>query len=104
MQYRRVGDLQNDYVEAQSPPSSYAVAAAVDGEPGAWSRVLLVTFARAFVIAPGLYLGGIRGTKLLTGAAMASTTITAMLFALYGMKKHSAPRYAVEIGQAEIET
>jgi hypothetical protein len=83
--------IQQDYVEQQSPPSSYAVAAALDGESGAWGRVLLVTFARAFVIAPGLYLGGVRGRYLLTGSAMASITITGMLFGLYALKRGTTP-------------
>lgn len=78
---------QPSYVETQSPPSSYAIAAAIDGEPGAWGRVLTVTLARAFIIFPGLYLGGIRGKHLLTGSLAASSTITAMLFGMYAAKK-----------------
>jgi hypothetical protein len=80
----------NGYVDQQSPPSSYAIAGALEGEPGAWGRVVLVTLARAFCIAPGLYLGGVRGRQIVTGSAMAAVTITGMLFALYGLKRACA--------------
>lgn len=75
------------YIEPQSPPSSYAVAAALDGEDGAWPRVLGVTLARAVIIFPGLYLGGVRGRHLFTGALAASASITGMLFVAYGIRK-----------------
>lgn len=82
----------DSYVAQKSPPSSYAIAGAIEGEPGAWGRVLLVTAARAFCIAPGLYLGGIRGRQIVTGSVGAAVTITGMLFALYGLKRAcSAP-------------
>jgi len=81
----------NTYVEPQSPPSSYAIAAALEGEPGAWGRVIGVTLARALFIVPGLYLGGIRGRKILTGSLMAATTITGALFILYGLKRSGMP-------------
>jgi hypothetical protein len=80
------------YVDQQSPPSSYAIAGALEGEPGAWGRVLLVTALRAFCIAPGLYLGGVRGKHVVTGSVMAAVTITGALFMLYGLKRAcSAP-------------
>lgn len=75
------------YVDQQSPPSSYAIAGALEGEPGAWGRVFLVTLARAFCIMPGLYIGGVRGKHIVTGSAAAAVTITGMLFALYGLKR-----------------
>jgi hypothetical protein len=78
------------YVEPQAPPSSYAIAGALEGEPGAWGRVFLVTFARALCIAPGLYIGGVRGRQIVTGSIGAAVTITGMLFALYGLKKACA--------------
>jgi hypothetical protein len=78
------------YIEQQSPPNSYAIAGALDGEPGAWGRVLLVTALRAFCIAPGLYLGGVRGRQIVTGSAMAAITITGSLFALYAAKRACA--------------
>lgn len=82
-------EIPAGYVEAHSPPSSYAVAAALDGEPGAWVRVFGVTASRAIIIFPGLYLGGIRGKHLFTGAVAASTVITGMLFVMYGLRKNA---------------
>jgi len=86
-----VADVDS-YVDQQSPPSSYAIAGALEGEPGAWGRVFLVTALRAVCIAPGLYLGGVRGRQIATGSAMAAVTITVALFGLYGLKRAcSAP-------------
>ena len=75
------------YVKPQSPPSSYAVAGVLDGEPGAWPRVFTGSAQRAVVIVPGLWLAGIRGRQLATGALYASATITTFLFVLYSLKK-----------------
>lgn len=70
-----------------SPPSSYAVASVYEGDPGAWPRVVTATAMRAFFVAPGLAVAGIRGKKLLVGSLAGSVGITAALFALYGLKR-----------------
>lgn len=44
-------------VEPQGPPSSYAVAAVLDGESGAIPRLVGLTVLRAIFIIPALYLG-----------------------------------------------
>lgn len=74
-------------VEAQSPPSTYAIAAVVDGEPRAWPRVAYLTAMRAAMIWPGLQLAGIRGRDALAGAAVGSVTITLLLLANYSLKQ-----------------
>ena len=78
------------YVAPQSPPSSYAIAGVLDGERGAWGRVARATAERSVMIAPGLWLAGIRGRELLAGAALASVSITTVLFAHYWRKKRAA--------------
>jgi hypothetical protein len=70
-------------VEPQSPPSTYAVAAFMDGVPGTWYRVLEVTTVRALFIGTGLFLAGYRGEQLLRGSLAGSAAITAWLMAGY---------------------
>ena len=72
-----------DLVELKSPPSTYAVADYMDGQKGAWYRVLEVTVNRAFFIGTGLYLAGFRGKDLLRGSLVSSFTVTAWLMAGY---------------------
>lgn len=74
-------------LETQSPPSSYAISAVFDGEPGAWTRVAFTTALRSGFIAPGLYLSGARGKQLLFGSLLGSVSITAFLFLYYGIKR-----------------
>ncbi|MFQ5339938.1 MAG: class I SAM-dependent methyltransferase [Anaerolineae bacterium] len=52
------------YVEKDSPPSSYAVAAALEKRPDAWGKVSSGTLQRALFLAPGLALAGVRGEQL----------------------------------------
>jgi hypothetical protein len=74
-------------IERDAPPSTYAIAAALDGEPGAWPRVASLTAVRAAMIWPGLYLAGIRGWRSAAGAAAGSTAITVLLLGYYGLKR-----------------
>lgn len=75
------------YVNPKSPPSSYAVAAVLEGEPFAVARVVGATAVRSAFIVPGLALAGVRGRHLLWGAVLGATGITAALFALYGLRR-----------------
>lgn len=74
-------------VEAGAPPSTYAIADVIEGKPGAWSRTLVLSTQRAFFIAPGLFLAGIRGPQLVKGALLSSATITAFLLGIYSLKR-----------------
>lgn len=76
-----------EYAQANLQPSASAVESVLNGEDGAWGRVALVTLMRAAGIAPGLWLGGIRGRQIVTGSVMAAVTITAALFAMYSIKR-----------------
>lgn len=80
------------FVEPGSPPTSYAVAGVLNGEPGAWGRVAWGVLERSVFIAPGLYLAGVRGKTLATGSLLASASITTWLFALYGIRRREALR------------
>ncbi len=74
-------------IEAQSPPSTYAIAAVIDGDPNAWGRVAYLTAIRAAMIWPGLRLAGIKGRDAMAGAAMGSAFITLLLLADYSFKR-----------------
>lgn len=80
------------YVEAHAPPSSYAIADAIEGKPGAWPRVAGLTAVRTAFILPGLLLAGIRGKQALTGATYGSVGISLYLLALYGSRKRKTER------------
>lgn len=81
------------YVDPNSPPSSYAVAAVYEGEPGSWAKVATATAMRAFFICPGLAIAGVRGRQLVYGSLLGSCGITAALFALYGLKRAGVMRW-----------
>lgn len=66
------------------PPSTYAISAWISGEPGAFWRVLNLTATRVIFIAPGVWLGGVRGTGRVLGVSAAvSATITLGLALTY---------------------
>ncbi len=73
-------------VQLESPPSTYAIAAWVDKEPGAGGRVAGLTLERAFFIGTGLFLAGFRGADLLKGALAASATVTGWIWADYSLR------------------
>jgi hypothetical protein len=74
-------------ISPESPPSSYAIAGVLNGEDGAWGRVMTGSLQRSIFIAPGLLLAGIRGTRVITGSLLASASITAWLFAYYANQR-----------------
>lgn len=84
---RKPGWGEAPYVEPQAPPSSYPVAAVIEGEPGGWPKVITGTIKRSVFIAPGLALAGIRGKQLVLGSIYSSVVVTAWLFGLYLARK-----------------
>ena len=78
------------YIRPGSPPSSYAVAAVLEGEPGGWWKVAKATALRAVFVAPGVAVAGLRGRKLVLGSLLGSVGITIALFALYGAQRGGA--------------
>lgn len=75
------------YVEAQAPPSSYAIADMIEGKPGALPRAIKFTALRSVFLVPGLYAAGIRGTTLLKGAGLGSVGLSLYLLGLYSVRK-----------------
>lgn len=75
-------------VQRGSPPTTYAVLAAIEGEPGSWERVAFGIGVRALPIAVGMFIVGVRGWRLPVGALLASSLVTGMLFAHYGARKY----------------
>lgn len=82
-------------MESGAPPSSYAVAAVVNGERGGIPRLIGVTGVRALMIAPGIWIADrlMRGKNeplsiWRTGgmSLAASTTISLGLLVLYKAK------------------
>lgn len=69
--------------DGTQPPSTYAIQALVNGEPGAFQRVVGLTLLRTALILPGLWVAGkafreesFSGPKLIGSSFLASTTIT----------------------------
>lgn len=61
-------------------PSSKATLGAINGEPGGWTSVVMTTALRSLLIAPGVWLGGARGWRLVAGSLVASTSISVFLY------------------------
>lgn len=70
-----------------SLPSSSAVKAVLDGEPMGWPKVFATTLLRGGLIAPGLFVAGVRGKQLVFGAIGGAVGITLFLFLFYGWKR-----------------
>jgi hypothetical protein len=77
----------NPYIERDSPPTSYDVAAVLENQPGGWGRVATGTAQRALFLVPGIALAGVRGGQLAGAALLGSMTITAWLFLLYSLRR-----------------
>lgn len=88
-------------VQYGSPPSTYAILAALNGEPGAWMRVATSTAMRAGLIAPGLYVAGFRGWDLAKASVAGSLSITTMLFFYYGLLRKDLSKPPADV-QAEV--
>lgn len=84
-------------MENGSPPSTYAVASVINGEPGGAARLVGVTALRAIFIAPGIWLGGkvvgmkVTGWPLLGMTMSASGAISIGLLGWYWLKTKFAP-------------
>ena len=81
--------VANNLVRRGSPPSSYAVQALLEGEPGSVGRVLEATLLRTVFVLPGLYFATpYRGRRLLGVAIACSGSITLSLILYYGLRKN----------------
>lgn len=84
-------------VEKDGPPSSYAVAAVLDRQPGAVPRLFGLTVLRALFIAPALYVSSrlvARDLALWQIAMMAmgaSSGITTGMVVWYKIQRHFKP-------------
>lgn len=79
----------SEQIERGSPPSTYAILALLEGEEGAFWRVVWGTLQRSAFIAPGLFLVGVRKPAKLVGYSLAaSTSITACLIGYYALGFH----------------
>jgi len=100
--WRHLGDVQQpdgsvaSVVEKNAPPSSYAVAAALDGEEGAILRLVGLTFLRGVFILPGLWVvaklskAELDGLKLLMLSFGGSATITIGMLGYYLVQRKVA--------------
>jgi hypothetical protein len=76
------------FVPPQSPPTSYAIAGMLNGEPDGFFRVVKGMVQRTAFIAPGLWIAGIRDPKQLVKTSLiTSTSISALLIALFAMER-----------------
>lgn len=64
-------------------PSSDSTLSFLRGEPGGFGKVLTTTLLRALILAPGVWVGGGRGWRLVTGSLVSSLSISAFLFLWY---------------------
>lgn len=71
-------------VKRGEPPSTYCALAFVEGQPGSTLRFAGATLGRAFFIAPGLALMGLKRWELVTHALAASASISTVLLLFYG--------------------
>ena len=69
--------------ERAAPPSVYAVQAFLEGQDGALFRMAKATAMRTVVIAPGLYVAGLRGRDLVRATAYSALSITVGLVLYY---------------------
>lgn len=79
---------------ANAPPSDYAIADMVNGVPGAAWRVAGLTLLRSLIIAPGLALVGVRGSKLVASSLVASGSVSLGMTLLYAIRKKNGTRDA----------
>lgn len=97
------GGAGAEYLEDQAPPSSYAVAAWLEGQPGSGVRLMGLTALRTVFIVPGLLAGSwiIPGVKIgklqaLGLGSFVSSTITGgmILYYLFERRRTQAFRSA----------
>lgn len=81
--------VANPAIEQGAPPSSYAVAAFLEGQPGAGWRLLALTGLRAAFILPGLWIASsmspvkLSGGQLVAFSLASSATITGGMIGWY---------------------
>ena len=82
-----------EQVQEQSPPSSYAVASMLDGERGAWVRLMGLTLLRGCFIIPGLWVASkllriyLEPMQLLGLSFAGSATISGGMVGYYAIRK-----------------
>lgn len=80
--------MLSDYPpERYAPPSTYAIASLVDGDPGALGRVVLLTAFRAVPVGVGLRLMGHKQKLVTTSLAVSPSITAAMIAYAYGRKR-----------------
>jgi len=78
------------------PPSDYAIEALVRGRPGGLRRTVVLTAWRSLLIAPGLYVAGVRDKRLIWGSLAASASITLGMIAIRAARKGAEQRRLAE--------
>lgn len=86
--------VANPAIEQAAPPSTYAVAAFLEGQPGSGARLLGLTALRAVFILPGLWLASsmssvkMSGGQLVAFSLASSATITGGMIGWYKLNEH----------------
>jgi hypothetical protein len=92
------GPMPRPGMQAQSPPSTYAVADFLDGADGSTIRLGALTALRSVFIAPGLWIAAkVSGVPLsfgqVVGLSLASSaTITAGMLGMYAIRRRGQAR------------
>ena len=66
-----------------SPPSTYAILAVLENQPGSAERVAWATTRRMALIAPALWIAGFRGRDLVRASVASTLGITLGLLGYY---------------------
>ncbi len=80
-------------VPVGSPPSTYAGYDVVTGKPGAIPVFAALTVLRAVLIAPGLFVAGVRGRQLAGGALLASAGVSAFVLGYTRWNHKPEPKF-----------
>ena len=85
--------VANPAIQEAAPPSTYAVAAFLGGQPGAGARLLGLTALRAVFILPGLWIASsmsnvkMSGGQLVAFSLASSATITGGMIGWYKLNE-----------------
>lgn len=88
------------FVERESPPTSYAIAAFLNGEPDGAFRIAKGMVQRSFFIAPGLWLSGVKGVgNIAKTSLITSASISAILLGFYMLERQGVIQIERENGR-----
>jgi hypothetical protein len=96
----RIFVCPDSFVERDSPPTSYAIAAFLNGEPDGATRVVKGMLQRSIFIAPGAWLSGTKGLRNIARTSLiVSASISTILLGFYMMERQGIIEFERENGR-----